>query len=488
MYCKKIILLLTDFILQIFMTSNNTTQSTKDVSSEALDWVVIQKDMKNKLGSDIYESWLRKIDFVEEMNSYVLLSVSTRFIRDWITSRYLDQILQIVKTYKKDLTRIEFKIIEKNSENEIENNITKNENNENVSFIKDTYLQYNRIDPNKRFDNFITGTSNKLAYEASMKVSENISHYNPLYIYGGVGMGKTHLLNSIGLSLKEKHKVMFISAERFMYQFVKSIKSNDMVKFKEYFRNTDILLIDDIQFMNGKEAMQEEFFHTFNALLDKGSQVIISADRAPNKLSRIQDRIKSRFAGGLVVDIQKPDYELRSKIVKQKTEELSIFYSNQVNIPEEIQKFISSEITTSIRELAGAINRVVSFSRIYNKVPNLSEVKVVLKDLLNIGENKVTIDLIQSTVCKFFKISKSEMLSSRRSRYLVRPRQTAIYLTKILTSKSLPEIGREFSNRDHTTIIHSVKTIEKLKEKDPEMTNNINNLKNQILYNKENEI
>jgi chromosomal replication initiator protein len=301
-------------------------------------------------------------------------------------------------------------------------------------------------------------------------------------------MGKTHLLNSIGLSLKDKNKVMFISAERFMYQFVKSIKSNDMVKFKEYFRNTDILLIDDIQFMNGKEAMQEEFFHTFNALLDKGSQVIISADRAPNKLSRIQDRIKSRFAGGLVVDIQKPDYELRSKIVKQKTEELNVFYSNQVNISEEIQKFISTEITTSIRELVGAINRVVSFSRIYNKVPNLSEVKVVLKDLLNIGENKVTIDLIQSTVCKFFKISKNEMLSSRRSRYLVRPRQTAIYLTKILTSKSLPEIGREFSNRDHTTIIHSVKTIEKLKEKDSEMTNNINNLKNQILYTKENEI
>jgi len=467
------------------MSSNNTKQNLKNTSSEALDWAAIQKDMKNKLGSDIYESWLRKIDFVEEMSNYILLSVSTRFIRDWITSRYLDQILQVVKTYKKDLIRIEFKIVERNSDNDIKNNI---QSNENVSFIKDTYLQYNRIDPNKRFDNFITGTSNKLAYEASQKVSENISHYNPLYIYGGVGMGKTHLLNSIGLSLKEKNKVMFISAERFMYQFVKSIKSNDMVKFKEYFRNTDILLIDDIQFMNGKEAMQEEFFHTFNALLDKGSQVIISADRAPNKLSRIQDRIKSRFAGGLVVDIQKPDYELRSKIVKQKTEELNVFYSNQINISDEIQKFISTEITTSIRELVGAINRVVSFSRIYNKIPNLSEVKVVLKDLLNIGENKVTIDLIQSTVCKFFKISKNEMLSSRRSRYLVRPRQTAIYLTKILTSKSLPEIGREFSNRDHTTIIHSVKTIEKLKEKDTEMNNNINNLKNQILYTKENEI
>ena len=470
------------------MSINNITQNLNNNTSQSIDWTLIQKDMKNKLGSDIYDSWLRKIDFVEEMNNYILLSVSTRFIRDWITSRYLDQILQIIKKYKKDLNRVEFKIIEKNQSDETKNNFASNNKNENVSFIKDTYLQYNRIDPNKRFDNFVTGVSNKLAYEASLKVSENISHYNPLYIYGGVGMGKTHLLNSIGLSLKEKNKVMFISAERFMYQFVKSIKSNDMVRFKEYFRNTDILLIDDIQFMNGKEAMQEEFFHTFNALLDKDSQIIISADRAPNKLSRIQDRIKSRFAGGLVVDIQKPDIELRSKIVKQKAQELNIFYSNQINISEEIQKFISAEIKTSIRELVGALNRVVSFSRIYKKAPNLSEVKVVLKDLLNIGENKVTIDLIQSTVCKFFKISKNEMLSSRRSRYLVRPRQTAIYLTKILTSKSLPEIGREFSNRDHTTIIHSVKTIEKLKEKDSEMTNNINNLKNQILYNKENEI
>jgi chromosomal replication initiator protein len=469
------------------MLNKNLSQNIKKISSESLDWSVVQKEMKNKLGNDIYESWLRKIDFVEEMNNYILLSVSTRFIRDWITSRYLDQILKIVKVYKKDLTRIEFKIIETNLNDESQQSQS-NEKNENVSFIKDTYLQYNRIDLNKRFDNFITGSSNKLAYEASQKVSENISHYNPLYIYGGVGMGKTHLLNSIGLTLKEKNKVMFISAERFMYQFVKSIKANDMVKFKEYFRNTDILLIDDIQFMNGKEAMQEEFFHTFNALLDKGAQIIISADRAPNKLSRIQDRIKSRFAGGLVVDIQKPDYELRSKIVKKKLEELNIFYSNQINISEEIQKFISYEVTTSIRELVGAINRVVSFSRIYNKVPNLSEIKIVLKDLLNLAENKVTIDLIQSIVCKFFKISKNEMLSSRRSRYLVRPRQTAIYLTKILTSKSLPEIGREFSNRDHTTIIHSVKTIEKLKVNDEEMTNNINNLKNQILYNKENEI
>ncbi len=461
---------------------NNSINKT--LKPEKFDWGQIQKEMKTNLGYEVYESWLKKISFIEEFNNYILLSVPTRFIRDWITSRYLDQILQTVKNYKREITRIEFKIIEQNIyQNKNEKNFTKIEENKNISFIKDSFLQYNRIDPNKRFDNFITGSSNKLAYEASLKVSENISHYNPLYIYGGVGMGKTHLLNSIGFELKKNNKVMFISAERFMYQFVKSIKSNDMVRFKEYFRNTDILLIDDIQFMNGKEAMQEEFFHTFNALLDKGSQIILSADRAPNKLSRIQERIKSRFSGGLVIDIQKPDYELRKKIIDKKVEEFNNLYPDQIRVSKEIQEFIGTEITTSVRELVGAINRTVSFSRIYNKMPSLSETKIILKDLLNIAENKVTIDMIQTIVCKFFKISKNEMLSSRRSRYLVRPRQTAIYLTKILTSKSLPEIGREFSNRDHTTIIHSVKTIEKLKEKDPEMVENINKLKNQILYN-----
>ncbi|WP_262590085.1 chromosomal replication initiator protein DnaA [Candidatus Pelagibacter communis] len=472
------------------MNKSFTNKNINNFASEEIDWQQIQSEMKNKLGLEIYESWLKKISFLEEHNNYLLLSVPTRFIRDWITSRYLDQILKIIKLNKKDIIRIEFKIIDQKVDKDLKDTINvENTQNENISFIKDSYLQYNRIDPNKRFDNFITGSSNKLAYEASLKVTETISHYNPLYIYGGVGMGKTHLLNSIGFEMKKKNKVMFISAERFMYQFVKSIKSNDMVKFKEYFRNTDILLIDDIQFISGKEAMQEEFFHTFNALLDKGSQIIVSADRAPNKLMRIQERIKSRFSGGLVVDIQKPDLELRKKIVQKKTEELNNLYSDQLQVSKDIQDFISNEISGSVRELVGAVNRIVSFSRIYNKVPNLPETKVVLKDLLNISENKVTIDLIQTIVCKFFKISKNEMLSSRRSRYLVRPRQTAIYLTKILTSKSLPEIGREFSNRDHTTIIHSVKTIEKIKEKDPEMVDNINKLKNQILYNnKENEI
>ena len=467
----------------------NNTFNHKNFEKFDLDWTSIQSELKLKLGTEVYESWIKKINLVEEFNNYILLAVPTRFIRDWIASRYLDQILKTIKKYKKEIIRIELKITEnKDDKNQRLAEPNQVNNDEKVSFIKESHLQYNRIDPNKRFENFLTGSSNKIAFEASLKVSENFSHYNPLYIYGGVGLGKTHLLNSIGHKMNKNKKVMFISAERFMYQFVKSIKSNDMVKFKEYFRNTDVLIIDDIQFMNGKEAMQEEFFHTFNALLDKNSQIIVSADRPPNKLLRIQERIKSRFSGGLVVDIQKPEFDLRKKILNHKINELTNLYTYKLNITEEIQNFISGKITTNVRELVGAINRIVSFSRIYNKTPSLSEIKVILKDLLNLTENNVTIESIQTIVCKFFKISKNEMLSSRRSRYLVRPRQTAIYLTKIMTTKSLPEIGREFSNRDHTTIIHSVKTIEKLKEKNSDMNDNINKLKNIILYNKENEI
>ena len=449
------------------------------------NWEIIQKELRNQFGNEIYESWLKKIVFEEKFTNHILVSVSTRFIRDWIVSRYLDQILGIIKKFNKEIIRVEFKIENKVDFNKNDNQINANTK---ISFIKDSFLQYNRIDQNKSFENFVIGESNKLAFEAAKKVSEKIAHYNPFYLYAGVGMGKTHLLNAIGLKLKKDKKVTFISAERFMYQFVKSIKSNEMVKFKENFRNSDVLIIDDIQFMNGKEAMQEEFFHTFNALIDKDSQVILSADRPPNKLVKIQERIKSRFSGGLVVDIQSPEHELRLKILKTKVDDLNILYNEKLKLSSDILNFISSEIRNSIRELVGALNRVASFARIYDRVPNINEVKIILKDLLNINETKITIDNIQTLVCKYFKISKNEMLSSRRSRYLVRPRQVAIYLSKILTTKSLPEIGREFSNRDHTTVIHSVKTIERLKVENTEISNGLNHLKNQILYKNENEI
>ncbi len=464
---------------------NSLNENLNQNTRENIKWDLVQEDFKNKFGKEVYESWLKKMDLIEVNQDHLLISVPTRFIRDWITSRYLDNVIQIIKSHNKNLNRIEFKInsssLVSSAEVELKNDQT-NVINANLAFIKDSFIQYNRIDPNKNFENFIVGPSNSLAFEASKKVTESMSIYNPLYIYSGVGMGKTHLLNSIGHKLKSSKKVMFISAERFMYHFVKSIKSNEMIKFKDYFRNTDVLLIDDIQFMSGKEAMQEEFFHTFSALIDKGSQIVITADRPPNKLSRIQERIRSRFSGGLVVDIQNPDLSLRSEIIKSKLLELNILNGNEATISNEVQNFICSEVKSSVRELVGALNRIVSFSRIYNRAPNLSETRIILKDLLNIHENKVTIDSIQTIVCKYFKISKNEMLSSRRSRYLVRPRQTAIYLSKMLTTKSLPEIGRCFSNRDHTTVIHSVKTIEKLRKEDNELNIKIDSIKNKILY------
>jgi len=471
------------------MKKTISIQETGDVSKlQSLSWPNICNDIENKLGQDIYESWIKKLKLVEEFQYYLVLSSPTRFIRDWVVSRYIDKILEIVKSHKDTINRIDFVIeselnIDRNNVLDKNQKIVKKSKTSNVSFIEESIINYSRLDPNKNFKNFVLGKSNNLAYQASQKVCEQIAHYNPLFIYGEIGMGKTHLLNAIGLRMKENHKkVMFISAERFMYHFIKSLRSNEMVKFKDFFRRSDLFIIDDIQFVIGKEAMQEEFFHTFNALIDRGSQIVISSDRAPINLTKIQERIKSRFLGGLVVDIQQSDFNLRLDILKSKINEIKRSFSDIIIPDENLLNFIASEMKINIRETIGALNRIISFSRIYNKSPSISESKIILKDLINFSENHVTIENIQKIVCGYFKINIREMLSQRRSRYLVRPRQIAMYLTKNLTSKSLPDIGREFSDRDHTTVIHSVKTIDKLKCKDEEISKAIEKLKNKILY------
>jgi len=470
----------------------NTTVQPKYNSLEpsSLDWQEICKEIKNKLGQDIYESWIKKLNLIEEFQHYIVLSSPTRFIRDWVVSRYIDKIIEIIRLHKKDLNRIDFVIRSEftNNQNGTLNKIEKNSSNKNISFIDNSLLNYSRLDPHKNFENFVIGKSNNLAYQACQKVCEQISHYNPLFLYGGIGMGKTHLLNSIGLKLKENYTVMFISAERFMYHFMKSIRNNDMVKFKDFFRKTDIFIIDDIQFVSGKEVMQEEFFHTFNALIDRGSQIVISSDRAPVKLNKIQERIKSRFSGGLVIDIQPSDFDLRLNILKNKIKEIKKNFPDIIEPDDTLLNYLASKIRVNIRETIGALNRIMSFTRIYKKPATVSDVKIILKDLLNFSENHVTIENIQKTVCEYFRINDKEMLSKRRSRYLVRPRQAAMYLSKNLTSKSLPDIGREFSNRDHTTVIHSVKVIEKLKNKDPNFAKVIEKIKNTILYKNHNEI
>ena len=375
------------------------------------------------------------------------------------------------------MNRIEFKIIEENKQNQ---EFIKIDELNKVTEIKDSILNYNRLNPNLSFNSFIQGKSNDIALSYSKRVCEHISRYNPLFICGGVGLGKTHLLNAIGLELQNSNNVMFISAERFMYHFIKSIKKNDMVNFKDFFRKSSVFIIDDIQFLSGKESLQEEFFHTFNSLMDKDSQIIVSADRAPMKLDRIQDRIKSRLAGGLVVDIDAPDLELKTKIIKRKIEEIQSQFKENINLNDEVIDYIASESKTNIRELIGVMNRVIAFSRVHNKDLTISDCKNILKDVFN-QIKIITVDKIQNIVSNYFNIALSEMLSQRRSRPLARPRQIAMYLAKKMTTRSLPEIGRRFANRDHTTVIHAVKTITRLSEQDDEMKKNINQIKSLLL-------
>ena len=460
------------------MEKNNTKQNVFISEEEkTLNWEEIQSAFKKNFGDEIYTSWLQKISLIKEYNDYLILGVPTRFFRDWIVSRYLDKILQQVRNFKLSLNRIEFKIIEESKQNQ--NNFKLDEITK-VTEIKDSILNYNRLNPNLNFDSFIQGKSNDIALSYSKKVCEHLSRYNPLFICGGVGLGKTHLLNAIGLELKDENNVMFISAERFMYHFIKSIKKNDMVNFKDFFRKSSVFIIDDIQFISGKESLQEEFFHTFNSLMDKGSQIIISSDRTPMKLERVQDRLKSRLAGGLVVDIDTPELELKIKILKKKIENIQNQFKENINLSEEVIAFIASESKTNIRELIGVLNRVVAFSRVNNRELNINDCKNILKDVFS-QIRVITVDKIQNVVSNFFNIPLSEMLSQRRSRPLARPRQIAMFLAKKMTSRSLPEIGRRFANRDHTTVIHAVKTITRLSEQDDEMKKNINQLKSLLL-------
>ena len=460
------------------MSKNNTKQNVYISQEEnTLNWDEVQGSFKKNFGTEIYTSWLQKISLIKEYNDYLVLGVPTRFFRDWIVSRYLDKILEQVKSFKLTLNRIEFKIIEENKSN---SDLVKIEELNKITEIKDSIVNYNRLNPNLNFDNFIQGQSNDIALSYSKKVCEHISRYNPLYVCGGVGLGKTHLLNAIGLELQSENNVMFISAERFMYHFIKSIKKNDMVNFKDFFRKSSVFIIDDIQFIRGKESLQEEFFHTFNSLMDKGSQIIISADRNPMKLDRVQERIKSRLAGGLVVDIDAPDLELKIKIIKNKIAEIQNQFKENINLSEDVINFIANESKTNIRELIGILNRVIAFSRVHNKSLTINECKSILKDVFS-QIKIITVDKIQNVVSNYFNIPLSDMLSQRRSRPLARPRQLAMYLAKKMTSRSLPEIGRRFANRDHTTVIHAVKTITRLSEQDDEMKKNINQIKSLLL-------
>ena len=449
--------------------SKQASSAVLALEENLLDWNEVLKNFKTTFGNDVYESWLKNINLKKEFNHYVVLTAPTRFVRDWIVSRYADKILDIIKTFKKSIQRIEF-FIEESKEKSDKIDFRRDSQ---ISSIENSLLNYNRFNLNNSFDHFMVGESNELAYTAARKVCTQSSHYNPLFIYSVVGMGKTHLLNAIGLDIENSKQVMFISAERFMYHFIRSIKSNDMVKFKDFFRKANVFIIDDIQFVAGKEAMQEEFFHTFNALIERGSQIVVASDRSPSNLDRVQGRIKSRLSGGLVIDIQPPDLNLRIKILRSKFEDIKKNFNENYNLNDEVFKFLATEITSSIREMVGALNRVLAFSKINTKSPNIYECKRILKDFINDNKKSINVESIQNIVAVYFNLNIQEMLSPRRSRSLARPRQIAMYLAKKYTTNSLPDIGRKFSNRDHTTVIHAVKKIDELVKNDNEIKHSI---------------
>ncbi len=442
------------------MTKKNST----NLSEMQAQWVTVRGKIRQKIGDAQFTSWIKMLTLEDYEDHKVTLSVPSSFIRTRIIEQYLD----IIKSYwyVQNLKINDIKIIV-TTKNQVVDNKTKinEENNTKNKGQNDVFKSISSdLDNRFTFSNFIVGKPNELAFAAARRVAESEDvPFNPLFLYGGVGLGKTHLMHSIAHAIKKRNplrRVIYMSAEKFMYHFIKALRFKNTVAFKEQFRNVDVLMIDDVQFISGKESTQEEFFHTFNALIDQRKQLIISADKSPQDLEGIEERMRSRLGWGLVADIHPLTYELRLGILQAKEEKLS------TRISATILEFLAHKITSNVRELEGALNRLSAFSSLVGRDINLDMVQDLLKDLLKSSQKKVNIEEIQKKVSQHFNVKVSDMSSARRSRTVARPRQVAMYLSKNLTSRSLPEIGRRFGNRDHTTVIHAVRKVEELMNKD----------------------
>ena len=435
--------------------------------------------LRAELGEATFRSWFRHIEFGELADKNLILYVPTKFMKDWIHTHYADRILSILKNNSASVDNIIFDLQKFNKPQKISNNTN------DVNHTKDNSVGSSGVkiqetgdhntmlgaplDPNLSFDNFIVGASNELAYAAAKRIAEaDKVSFNPLFLYGGVGLGKTHLMHAIALEIKKnwpERKVLYLSAEKFMYQFIRALRFKDTMSFKQQFRSVDVLMVDDIQFIAGKDSTQEEFFHTFNALVDQNKQIIISADRAPGEIKHLEDRIASRLQCGLVVDLHPTTYELRLGILQSK---IGLYQSSYpgIEVRQEVVEFLAHRISNNVRVLEGALTRLFAFASLVGRPVTIDMAQEVLKDLIRASQRRVTIDDIQRKVADYYNLRLSDLLSARRSRTIARPRQVAMYLSKILTTRSLPEIGRKFGGRDHTTVIHAVKRIEGLKDSD----------------------
>ena len=448
----------------------------KDKSTSQLQetiWSKVKIKLQEVYGEEEYSNWLKLLSLHSVRNNIVIFNAATKFMCDWINSHYGKKILSLWREFDKLITDISIVVCE----NKISTETTTNKElqKDNSELNKNTKSDlYNNLDPRFTFKNFIVGKTNELAYSACRRIAESTNipttGFNPLFLYGGVGLGKTHLMHAIAWEKKKINpdlKILYLSAEKFMYEFIKALRFKNTIAFKDQFRSVDVLMIDDVQFIIGKESTQEEFFHTFNALVDQNRQIVVSADKSPSDLEGLEERLRSRLGWGLVADIHPTTYELRLSIIEAKLEKYNI------NLSKDVAEFLAHKITSSVRELEGALTRLTAHVTLVGREVDIEIAQDLLQDLLRASDRRTTIDQIQKKVSEHFNLKISDMHSARRSRIIARPRQIAMYLSKNLTTRSLPEIGRKFGGRDHTTVIHAIKKVEELKKNDSNLSEDI---------------
>jgi chromosomal replication initiator protein len=457
-------------------------------------WARVRGRLRAEFGEATFRSWLKPLTLAGRRGPDLRVAVPSRFMRDWVATHYADRIKSLWSSEDPEIRSVEVIVDASNAETPIsaeapaEDSVDGAETPEPSAVASPTVLRdgesdgldelSGNLDPRLTFENFVVGKSNELAQAAAIRVAEaDQVPFNPLFLYGGVGLGKTHLMHAIAWHIRRKkpeRRVIYLSAEKFMYQFIRALRNKSTMAFKERFRTVDLLMVDDVQFIIGKESTQEEFFHTFNALFDQNRQVVLSADKSPSDLQGLEERMRTRFGWGLVADIHPTTYELRLGILQTKAEQAS------VPIPQKVLEFLAHRISSNVRELEGALTRIVVHASLIGQPITLETTQELLKDLLRANDRRVTIEEIQRRVAEHFNIKQADMQSPRRARQVARPRQVAMYLAKQLTTRSLPEIGRKFGGRDHTTVMHAVKKVEELCAADAGFSEDVDLLKRML--------
>ena len=437
-------------------------------------WGEIRENLLSAVGKNNYVNWIEPLELDQLKGGVATFLVPTNFMGNWVSRNFGDQILSELTKAGEKVARVEFSVPTRVAKPKP---LPKKEK---IPAPVSDDMPGAPLDSRFTFDTFVVGKPNELAHAAARRVAQGGTvTFNPLFLYGGVGLGKTHLMHAIAWELRNRQpelRVVYLSAEQFMYRFVQALRDKDMIAFKQLFRSVDVLMVDDVQFIAGKDATQEEFFHTFNALVDQNKQIIVSSDRAPTEIDGIEDRIVSRLQSGLVVDLHPTNYELRLGILQQKVEQFSTQFPN-LEIQDGVLEFLAHRISTNVRVLEGALMRLFAFGSLVGREITMELTQDCLADVLRASDRKITVEEIQRKVSDHYNIRLSDLIGPKRVRTFARPRQVAMYLSKQLTSRSLPEIGRRFGGRDHTTVMHGVRKIEELKQQDSQLADDLEMLR-----------